>query len=63
MSANDHQLHVTPERIAHFQAHMAHLCTVETNPANYHAAASGFLLEIDHMRLDVREYLIRTLRN
>jgi len=35
----------------------AHLRKVETNPANYHAAASGFLAEIDRMQLEVREYL------
>ena len=27
------------------------------NLENYHAAASGFLAEIDRMQLDVREYL------
>jgi hypothetical protein len=57
MIANDRQLHVTLERIAHFQAQVAHLRKVETNPANYHAAASGFLMEIDRMQLEVREYL------
>jgi hypothetical protein len=30
---------------------------VEAQPANYHAAASGFLAEIDRMQLEVREYL------
>ena len=30
---------------------------VETNPANYRAAAGGFLVEIDRMQLEVREYL------
>jgi hypothetical protein len=57
MIANDHQLQVTLERIAHFQAQVAHLRKVETNPVNYHAAASGFLMEIDRMQLEVREYL------
>lgn len=57
MIANDHELHVTLERIAHFQAQVTHLCQVEANPANYHAAASGFLAEIDRMQLEVREYL------
>jgi hypothetical protein len=50
-------LHVTLERIAHFQAQVAHLRKVEPNPANYYAAASGFLMEIDRMQLEVREYL------
>ncbi|HXH09585.1 MAG TPA: hypothetical protein VNP04_07485 [Alphaproteobacteria bacterium] len=57
MIANDHELQVTLERIARFQAQVAHLRRVETNPANYHAAASGFLAEIDRMQLEVREYL------
>jgi hypothetical protein len=45
------------ERVAHFQAQVSHLRQVETNPANYHAAVSGFLAEIDRMQLEVREYL------
>lgn len=57
MIANDRELEVTLERIAHFQAQVMHLRRVETNPANYHAAAGGFLAEIDRMQLEVREYL------
>jgi hypothetical protein len=57
MIANDHELKVTLERIARFQAQVTHLRNTETNPANYHAAASGFLAEIDRMQLEVREYL------
>ena len=57
MIANDQELKVTLERIAHFQSQVAHLRKAETNPANYHAAVSGFLAEIDRMQLDVREYL------
>lgn len=57
MIINDHQLQVTLERTARFQAHVAHLRQVETNATNYHAAVSGFLAEIDRMQLDVREYL------
>jgi hypothetical protein len=57
MIANDHELHVTLERIARFQAQVAHLRTVEANAANYHAAASGCLAEIDRMQLEVRKYL------
>lgn len=57
MIANDHELQVTQERIARFQAQVAHLRRLETNPANYHASVSGFLAEIDRMQLDVREYL------
>jgi len=57
MIANDHELQVTLDRIARFQAQVTHLRKVETNPANYHATASGFLAEIDRMQLEVREYL------
>lgn len=57
MIANDQELKVTLERIAHFQAQVAYLRKVETNLANYHAAVSGFLAEIDRMQLEVREYL------
>jgi hypothetical protein len=36
---------------------VAHLRQLETNAANYHLSASGFLAEIDRMQLEVREYL------
>lgn len=57
MIANDRELEVTLTRIAGFQQQLRHLRRVETNPANYHASASGFLAEIDRMQLEVREYL------
>jgi hypothetical protein len=57
MIANDQELQVTLERITRFQTQLAHLRNVESNPANYHAAASGFLSEIDRMQLEVRDYL------
>ena len=57
MIANDQELSVSLHRIAHLQDQVAHLRKVETNPANYHAAVSGFLAEIDRMQLEVREYL------
>jgi hypothetical protein len=57
MIANDHELHVTLERISRFQEQVARLRQVEANPSNYHAAASGFLAEIYRMQLEVREYL------
>jgi hypothetical protein len=57
MIANDQELQVTLERIAYFQAQLAQLRKVESNPANYHATASGFLAEIDRMQLEVRDYL------
>jgi len=57
MIANDNEYKVTLERIAQFQAQVAHLRRTESNPKDYHAAASGFLAEIDRMQLEVREYL------
>jgi len=57
MIANDQELKVTLERIAHFQSQVAHLRQMEINPANYHASVSGYLAEIDRMQLKVREYL------
>ena len=57
MIANDQELKVTLERITQFQAQVSHLRNTETNPANYRAAVSGYLTEIDRMQLEVREYL------
>jgi hypothetical protein len=57
MIRNDQEMEVTLERIRHFQAQLAHLRNVETDPANYRSSASGFLMEIDRMQLEVREYL------
>jgi hypothetical protein len=59
MIANDQELKVTLERIAQFQAQLAQLRKVETNPANYHAAASGFIAEIDRMQLEVNAIKLR----
>ncbi len=57
MIANDQELKVTLERIARFQAQIAHLRSVETNPSNYRASVSSFLSEVDRMQLEVRDYL------
>ena len=57
MITNDQELTLTLQRIASFQEQVAHLRKVETNPANYHAAVSGFLAEVDRMQLEVRGYL------
>ena len=57
MITNDQELAATQERIRHFQAQVAHLRKVETNPLSYRLSASGFLAEIDRMQLDVRDYL------
>jgi hypothetical protein len=57
MIANDQELRVTLERIAKLQEQVSLLRKSETNPVNYHAAASGFIAELDRMQLDVREFL------
>jgi len=57
MITSDQELQATLERIRHFQAQLAHLRKIETNPTNYRSSASGFLAEIDRMQLEVREYL------
>lgn len=51
MIANERELRVTLERIARLRAQLAHLRRVESNAANYHAAASAFIAEIDRMQL------------
>ncbi len=57
MITNDNEFEVTQERIRHFQAQLAHLRKVETDPVNYRKSASGFLAEVDRMQLEIREYL------
>lgn len=57
MIGNDQELKVTLDRIIKFQCQVSELRRTETSPANFHAAASGFLSEIDRMQLEVREYL------
>ena len=57
MIGNEQELQVTLERIAHFQAQLTRLRKTESSPANYHAAASGFLAEIDRMQLEVWDFL------
>jgi hypothetical protein len=57
MIANDNELQATLDRIAYFHAQLVRLRQVESNPANYHLSASGFLTEVDRMQAEVREYL------
>ena len=57
MIRTDQELEATLDRIRRFQAQVAQLRKVETNPVNYRLSASGFLAEIDRMQLEVREYL------
>ncbi len=57
MIKTDQGFQATLERIRHLQMQLAHLRKTETNATNYRWSASGFLLEIDRMQLEVREYL------
>lgn len=57
MITNDNEFEETQERIRHFQAQLAHLRKVETDPVNYRKSAAGFLAEMDRMQLEIREYL------
>jgi len=57
MIVNKHELQVTLERIARMQKQVAELRRKETNPTNYRLAVSGYLVEIDRMQLEAREYL------
>ena len=57
MIADDDALLGTLDRVVWFQRQVAHLRRSEPNPANYRAAAAGFLAEIDRMQREVREYL------
>jgi hypothetical protein len=57
MIKNDDELKVTMNRIESFREQVAHLRQTENDPENYRKAVSGFLIEIDRMNLEVREYL------
>ena len=57
MIKNDQELQATLERIRFFQNQLQHLRQVETNPVNFRLSSSGFILEVDRMQLEVREYL------
>ena len=57
MIRNDQELQVALKRIEYFQRQVTHLRHVETNPENYRLSVSGYLAELDHMNLEVRDYL------
>jgi hypothetical protein len=57
MIVNDTELEVTLVRISDLHMQVMRLREMEANPENYHASVSGFLAEIDKMRLEVRDYL------
>ena len=57
MINNEQEYKTTLERIAHFRKQIEHLRKTETNSENYRLSVSGFLVELDRMNLEVREYL------
>jgi hypothetical protein len=57
MIATREEFQATLERVSRFQEQVCRLRRLEPDPANYRAASSGFLAEIDRMQLEVREYL------
>jgi len=60
MIANDHELKVTQERIAHLQGRLAKI-RQNARPEEFEAVASGYRLEIERMQAEVLEYLLRPL--
>ena len=57
MISDDEELDVTMERIKRFHQQVVRLRQVETNPTNFRLSAEGYLVEIDRMNLEVRDYL------
>ena len=57
MINNDKELATTLERIRRVQDQLSLLRKTETNLVNYRLSSSGFIVELDRMQLDVREYL------
>jgi hypothetical protein len=57
MIKNDVELQATLERIELFQRQVMHLRQTEAEPTVYKLSAGGFLVEIDRMNREVREYL------
>lgn len=58
MIRNDNELEVTQERILRFERFLAEARKTEA-ASNYQAMSEGYLLEIDRMRAEIREYLSR----
>ncbi len=57
MIRNNEELEATLKRIKGFHRQVEHLRQVEANPENYRLSAEGYLVEVDRMNLEVREYL------
>lgn len=57
MINNDRELEVTQTRILHLEQQVAQIRKTATDSENYRLSAAGFLVEIDRMNLEVRDYL------
>ena len=57
MIKNDHELEIAQERVRQFERQVARIRRTETNSENYRLSAGGFLVEIDRMNLQIRDYL------
>ena len=56
MIQNDTQLQAAQERILLFERVLAEARRTYS-PSNYQAMAEGYLMEIDKLRVEIREYL------
>lgn len=59
MIQDDTELQATQERILLFKRILAE-ARKNYSPTNYQAMAEGYLMEIDRMQAEIREYLSRT---
>jgi hypothetical protein len=57
MIKSEEDLKTMMERILRFQQQVIAVRAVAASPENYHASAGGYLVEMDRMMLEVRDYL------
>jgi hypothetical protein len=60
MIANDEELKITQQRIAHLQDWLAQIRR-NARPQEFQAVVSGYRLEIERMQAEILEYLLRPL--
>ena len=57
MINNNQELETSQKRVRQIERMVAQIRQTETNSENYRLSAAGFLLEIDRMNLEIRDYL------
>lgn len=57
MINSNRELEVTQARRRRVEQQVEQIRQTETNSENYRLSAAGFLLEIDRMNLEIRDYL------